>query len=141
MHDEWVLTGKIVRGSQRAAFFTQLDWVQSQCEEKLGFKPYPGTLNLEIAESDLSIVETLQKEKGIELVPPDPKFCAAKVWGLTVGSFCGAIVIPAEDVRVHQRRIIEVIAPVRLKDALNVHDGDSVKLVIGRPAPQKRAKL
>jgi CTP-dependent riboflavin kinase len=140
MHNKWVLTGKVVSGSQRAAFFTQLDWVQTQCEEKLGFKPYPGTLNLEIAEESLPIVEALQKEKGIALVPPDPKFCVAKVLVLTVGSFSGAIIIPAEDVRVHGKRIIEVIAPLRLKDALNVDDGDPVKLVIGRPAPQKRAE-
>jgi CTP-dependent riboflavin kinase len=100
----------------------------------LGFKPYPGTLNLKIEEESLPIVEALKKEKGIELVPPDPKFCVAKVLVLSVGSFSGAIIVPAEDVSVHGKRIVEVIAPLRLKDALNVDEGDPVKLVIDRPA-------
>ena len=47
-----------------------------------------------------------------------------------MGSEKGALIIPAEEVRVHGERIVEVIAPLRLKDALNVDDGDEVTLVI-----------
>ena len=53
----WVLTGEIVSGAREAVFFTQLDWVQEQCKTKLGFKPYPGTLNLEINKEKWSVVE------------------------------------------------------------------------------------
>ena len=52
MNERYTLTGKIVSGARQAAFFTQLDWVLEQCRQKLGFKPYPGTLNLEIASPD-----------------------------------------------------------------------------------------
>ena len=41
-------TGRVVSGARRAAGFTQLDWVQDQCWEKLGFRPFPGTLNVEV---------------------------------------------------------------------------------------------
>lgn len=130
--DCWLLTGKVVSGAREAAFFTQLDWVQVQCQAKLGFTPYPGTLNLEIGEESLSVIEALKSEKGITLIPPDPKFCVAQALPLIVGSVCGAIIIPSEDVNIHRKNIVEVMAPVRLKDALGITDGDSVVLVIHR---------
>jgi CTP-dependent riboflavin kinase len=132
MQNQWVLNGKVVSGVGKAAYFTQLDWVQEQCMEKLGFRPYPGTLNLEISEESLPIVEALQGEQGIELIPPDREFCAAKAMLLSVGSVSGAIIIPAEDVRVHGKNIVEVISPLRLKDALHVKDGDSLTLIVKR---------
>ena len=126
-----VLVGKVVSGSRRAAYFTQLDWVQEQCEEKLGFRPYPGTLNLEVAEEALAlIIEALQEEETIDLVPSNPEFCVAKAFPVSVGSVSGAVILPAEEVRIHGQKIIEVLAPVRLKEALNVKDGDSVTLIL-----------
>jgi len=133
MHDEWVLNGKVVSGVRKAAHFTQLDWVQEQCAEKLGFRPYPGTLNLEISEESLPIIEALQKEEGVELIPPDPEFCAAKAMPLSIGDISGAIIIPAEDVRVHGKNVIEVISPLRLKDALHVDDGALLTLTVKKP--------
>ena len=130
MQNEWVLNGKVVSGVRKAVYFTQLDWVQEQCMEKLGFRPYPGTLNVEISEESLPIIEALQKEQGIELNPPDTEFCAARAMLLSVGSVSGAIIIPAEDVRVHGKNIVEVISPLRLKDALQVKDGDSLTLIV-----------
>lgn len=133
MKDEWVLNGKIVSGVRKATHFTQLDWVQEQCAEKLGFRPYPGTLNLEISEQSLPIIEALQKEKGVELIPPNREFCAAKAMPLSIGHITGAIIIPAEDVRVHGKNVIEVISPLRLKDALRVDDGDPLSLTVKKP--------
>ena len=130
MQNEWVLNGKVVSGVRKAVYFTQLDWVQEQCMEKLGFRPYPGTLNVEISEESLPIIEALQKEQGIELNPPDTEFCAARAMLLSVGSVSGAIIIPAEDMRVHRKNIVEVISPLRLKDALKVKDGDSLTLIV-----------
>ena len=126
-----ILTGKIVSGVKQGAFFTQLDWVQEQCLEKLGFKPFPGTLNLEIANDNMAIMEALQAQEGIELVPPDSNFCSGFVFPITVEGISGAIVAPAADVRVHAKNIIEIISHLRLKDALGVEDGDWVTLTIG----------
>jgi CTP-dependent riboflavin kinase len=125
-----ILTGKIVSGVKQGAFFTQLDWVQGQCLEKLGFKPFPGTLNLEIANENMAIIEVLQAQKGIELVPPDSSFCSGFVFPITVDGIPGAMVAPAADVRVHAKNIIEIISHLRLKDALGVADGDWVTLTI-----------
>jgi len=133
MSKKRVLKGRVVSGAKKAAFFTQLDWVLEQCSEKLGFKPFPGTLNVDILPESLLDVESIQEKKGIELVPPDPidsAFCTAQVLPVSIEEATAAIIIPAEKVRVHGKNIIEVIAPVRLKDALNIDDGDIVTLII-----------
>ena len=125
-----VLTGKIISGAGQGAYFTHIDWVLQQCDAKLGFKPYPGTLNLEISEDDLPIIESLDQETGIELVSPDPEFCNAKTFRVSLGKISGAIVMPEEKVRVHPKNIIEIIAPINIKASLNVDDGDNVTLFL-----------
>jgi CTP-dependent riboflavin kinase len=131
MKDRWEITGKIVSGVKQGAFFTQLDWVQDQCLQQLGFKPFPGTLNLEIADENMAMIENvLAQEEGIELVPPDSNYCSGFVIPLTVEGIRGALVTPAADVRVHAENIIEIISHLGLKDALGVHDGDWVTLTI-----------
>jgi CTP-dependent riboflavin kinase len=124
------ITGKIISGTGEGAFFTQIGWVLQQCDEKLGFKPYPGTLNLEISEDELPIIESLDEKMGIELTSPDPKFCNAKTFQVSLGEISGAIVIPEEKVRVHPKNIIEIIAPLNIKASLNVKDGDFLKIFI-----------
>jgi len=134
MEADLVITGKIISGAGEGAYFTQIGWVQQQCEEKLDFKPYPGTLNLEISEEYLSIVESLdQKKTGIELISPDPNFCNARVFAVSLGEISGAIILPEEKVRVHSKNIIEIIAPLNIKASLNVKDGDSVTVVLTEP--------
>ena len=129
MSDQLTVTGKIVSGEKKGAFFTQLDWVQNQCQEKLGFKPFPGTLNLEIQADKIPHIEALFKRSGIELVPPDPKFCTGHVYPVSIMGVKGALVAPAEDVRVHGKNIIELIAPTCLKEAMDADDGDEIMLV------------
>ena len=130
MADSYTLTGKIVSGAQQAAFFTQLDWVQEQLEDKYGFRPYPGTLNLEIEVEYAAVIETLQKKQLVELIPPDPKFCTAKTISATIGDIEGVVIIPEEDVNIHAANIIEIMAPVKVKEALNVKDGDHLTLLL-----------
>ncbi len=128
MEKNLALRGKIISGAGQGAYFTRIDWVRQQCHEKLGFEPYPGTLNLEISEDRLTTVEFLDQKKGIELASPDPAFCDAKVFPVTIGAMNGALIMPEEKVRIHAKNIIEIIAPVHIKASLNVKDGDFVTI-------------
>jgi CTP-dependent riboflavin kinase len=124
------ISGKIISGGKQGAFFTQLNWVREQCLQKLGFAPWPGTLNLEIAMDFVDVIEELKEKNGIELISPDANFCSGHVLPVSLEEIAAAIVIPAEDVRVHAKNIIEIIAPEMLKTALEVNDGDWVTLTI-----------
>lgn len=132
MKRSWIIAGKIIPGVKQGKFFTQLEWFQEQCADKLGFKPYPGTLNLEISGEYLPIVESLNREEGIELISPDPKFCNAKAFSVSLGKISGAIIMPDEKVRVHATNIIEIVAPLNIKASLNVGNGDFISVVISR---------
>ena len=133
MINNWEISGKIISGAKQGAYFTQLDWVQIQCQQKLGFRPYPGTLNLEIATENAARLETGLVRKGIELVSPESNYCSGAVIPLTVDGIACALVAPAEEVRLHPRNIIEIISRLGLKDALDVDDGDWVTVMIESP--------
>jgi HAD superfamily hydrolase (TIGR01509 family) len=122
------IRGKVVSGVGKAAYFTQVEWVQSQCREKLGFKPYPGTLNMEVRAADLALLEAAVREEGGDLIPPEPGFCAARVLPLLVGSVAGALVLLEKEARIHEKEIVELIAPVCLREALDLRDGDEIPL-------------
>ncbi|HEX7593320.1 MAG TPA: DUF120 domain-containing protein [Anaerolineae bacterium] len=42
------IRGIVCAGQGQGRSFTRLDWVRRQFRDKLGFDPYPGTLNLQI---------------------------------------------------------------------------------------------
>lgn len=130
MAKDWVIAGKVVSGAGEGAYFTRINWVQEQCDEKLGFKPYPGTLNLEISREYLPVIESLNQEEGIELISPDPKFCNAKAVAVSLGEISGALIMPDEKVRIHAKNIIEIIAPLNIKASLNIGDGDFISVAI-----------
>jgi CTP-dependent riboflavin kinase len=130
MSKQTILTGKIVSGVRQGAFFTQLDWFKEQCQEKLGFKPYPGTLNIKISTDKIPEIEVLENEESLEFIPPDATFCSGKAFPVSIAGVRGAIIMPAAEVRVHGKNIVEVIAPINLKGTLGVADGDSITLVL-----------
>ncbi|MGD8521672.1 MAG: CTP-dependent riboflavin kinase [Desulfobacterales bacterium] len=136
MNNRLLLNGKIVSGVEQGAFFTQLDWFQKQCAEKLGYVPYPGTLNLELSSEDIPKVEVIEQKSEIEFIPPDSTFCSGRAYPVDIEGIRAAIIMPAEQVRVHGKNIIEVISEVKLKDALGADDGDSVELIVDIAIPK-----
>ena len=133
MIDQLKIAGQIISGAKQGAFFTQLDWVREQCLGKLGFAPWPGTLNLEISMDHVAVIEELKVTEGLELVSPDSDYCSGHVFPVSIEGLSAAIVLPAEDVRVHAKNIIEIISPEMLKSALKVIDGDWLTLTINKP--------
>ncbi len=67
---------------------------------------------------------------GLPLVPPDGHFCAGRIYPVSIGTIPGAIVLPEENVRIHDGGILEILAPVCLREALRVKDGDRVGLTV-----------
>ncbi len=130
MSNQRILKGRIVGGAGEAAYFTELAWVQAQCAEKLNFQPYPGTLNIEVDEDSLPILMELRAKPGIQLISPNPDFCHARSFKASLGKVAGAIIIPAEDVTIHGRRIVEMIAPLCLKETLSLAEGDRVEVLV-----------
>ena len=105
-----------------------LDWVQASLGDKLGFSPYPGTLNLRLeTESMIAAWRKIQQSPGIEIGAPDAAFCQARCFLVEIeGKHQGAVILP--EVAGYPADKIEVVAAVRLKDALEVSDGRTITL-------------
>ena len=120
------ISGIIQSGAGKGAYFTQLDWVLEQCKRILGFRPFPGTLNVAVVDEDLPELGSFLQDADLELVPDDPAFCTARVKKVRINQIPAALVLPGEDVRIHENRVMELIAPCNLKETLGLHDGDRI---------------
>src|SRR2546427_11702052 len=53
-----------------------LAWVRSAVHRSLGFEPYPGTLNVRLADPDMrSRWREVSKQRALLLTPPPPETC------------------------------------------------------------------
>lgn len=106
-----------------------LEWVQKSLREGLGFAPYPATLNLRLeSESEKAVWQEVKREmSGLSIASPDPSFCQARCFLVDIeGKVRGAVLLPG--VEGYPVDKLEVIAPVRLKDALRLRDGAKITL-------------
>ena len=122
------VSGVIFSGAGKGAYFTQVDWVVKQCQNKLNMTPFPGTLNVRINDETIQMLGDFLRVADVELIPDDPSFCAARVKKVVVNGVPAAVVLPGEEVRIHDNRTIELIASCSLKKRLGLHDGDTVTI-------------
>ena len=132
------LNGVIFSDLGQASSFMALDWVQKALEKSLGFSPFPATLNLRPrAREDAQVWEAVQNESGgVLLSPVNGGFCSARLYRVHIHPLAdssdkvnGAVLLP--DVRDYPKDKIEIIAPMRLKEAFGVEDGDQLTLEFG----------
>ena len=128
------VTGMISSGLGEGAAFMSLSWVQQILRERLGFAPYPATLNLRLDfEEEVSRWKDVRaRGGGVRIPPPDPSFCAARCWHarvLTAGGgreMRGAVLLPlVED---YPDDKVEFVAPESVKDSLGARDCDRLTL-------------
>lgn len=131
---EGEIRGRVFSGLGQGTYFTRLGWLKAQFEEKLGFIPFAGTLNLKVSPEHLGPALRLKQKKGTEVVPPSAEFCPAMAIPVSIGGIRAAIIIPdakGNTAATHPRDVIEVMAPVELKKALSLKDGDEVVINLG----------
>ncbi len=116
------LEGVVVDGVGEGRRLTQLDWVREQFRVKLGFDPYPGTLNLRV--QDIRALNEWRAAKSISIEPGAPGFCTSRCYRVVIGGVAAAWLVP--DVAGYPRDLVEIIAPVSLRQTLNLNTGDVV---------------
>jgi CTP-dependent riboflavin kinase len=112
-----------------------LDWVQRALSDCLGFAPFPATLNVRPAhEQDSATWESIQNDASyFSHLPGHEGACLARIYRIAIqsepraGRIANAAVLLPE-VKDYPKNKIEIVAPVRLKDALGVRDGDRLTL-------------
>ncbi len=128
------LNGIIFSDLGQASSFMGLNWVRDALAQKLGYSPYPATLNVRPKTADdAQVWHEIQKSgTGVPLSAGDSDFCNAWLYGVTLQDLAGskpingAVLLP--EVEGYPKDKIEVIAPVHLKNALSLADGDQLVL-------------
>ena len=121
------LGGKVFSGKNEGEKFIRLPWVKEQIAKKIGFIPYPGTLNIKLEEKSAKL-KLLKKTKAVE-ISPAAGFCRGKCFKayLTNTVEC-AIVIP--EIANYPKDVLEIIAPTNLRDKLSLKNGDTIEIKI-----------
>jgi len=122
--------GKVISGLGEGRYYTEQKGYINQFKEKLGFTPYPGTLNVEIKYVERNKIRLLKNYNPIkinEFKTKDRTFGDVGCFRAEINGIDGAIVIP---MRSHYSNILEFISSKYLREKLNLKDGDEVKIVI-----------
>jgi len=124
------LAGKVMSGTGDGRYYISMPGYRKQVRERLGFTPFPGTLNVILA--DRSRKAALLSSKGIELegfFKQGRMLGAAKCLPCVInGRVRGAVVIP---LRSHYGpEVLEIISPKNLRKELKLRDGSRVSLEI-----------
>lgn len=120
----------------RAGAFVGIEWVREAIRERVGFDPYPGTLNIRADGADLTRWGEVRRHAGKIVLPaPDPGFCNAFLFtGFVQGWESGAgarerVAVVVPEVAEYPADKLELIAAVSFKQARSVRDGDELTVV------------
>jgi len=121
--------GIVFSGEHVGRQFVKISWARKQIKEKLGFNPYFGTLNIRLPEKQTKKLKQLLKEvKGIEITPAKGFFRAQCFNVKIMDKIKGAIVIPEKPD--YSPNVLEILAPVYLRETLSLKDGDEIQITI-----------
>jgi riboflavin kinase len=125
--------GTVFTGLGEGAYYIAKEHYRKQFIEKLGFDPYPGTLNLRLTtDYDIKTRTEIEAYPAIEIEGfknEDRTFGIVKCYPVKIDNKVKGAFISA--LRTHYDvSVIEIIAPVCLRKHLNLKDGNKVKVEV-----------
>ena len=127
---EIVMNAILFSGLSEGSYYMSLEGYRKQFRSKLGFDPYPGTLNLRIAKESMSERREMNAFPHVsieEFADKDRTYGGARCFHAIVnGKIRAAIVVP---IRAHYGEdVLEIIAAENLRKLLRLKDGDVVSV-------------
>ncbi len=123
-----LLKGIVVSGSGEGKYFLSLEGYRRQIKKRLGFEPYPGTLNVLLDDESVERKALLVLRKPIMIegfMENGRRYGEVLAFPAKVGEvWPSAVIMPTRTH--HPPSIVEVIAPVMLRKVLNLNDGDEI---------------
>ena len=121
---EIIVRGKVTLGMGEGQYYISLDGYRRQFNQKLGFDPFPGTLNLKLSEPFVPPEQDAIRIDGFR--DENRTFGGCHCYPVTVKGIRGAIIRP--DRTSYSPMLLEIIAPVNLRKSLGLTDGDEVEV-------------
>lgn len=121
----------MLKGLGEGQYYVNIPGYRKQFEEKLRFEPFPGTLNIQLSENSSALRNLLREMPAVRIEgfnDGERTFGGGKCYPVIIGGIEAAVVAPE---RTHYPSdLIEIIAPVKLRDALQLNDGDRVVIQV-----------
>ena len=132
-------TGRVFSGMGKGKYYVGHPEYQRRFVERLGYAPYPGTLNVKLEDpGTIGRLRELRSEDGV------------KVGGFILGgeSFSPLTCFDGElrgervtllfiDVTYYNETVAELISPTYLRGRLGLADGDVVSFTVDAPTPRR----
>ncbi|MFC4438932.1 MULTISPECIES: CTP-dependent riboflavin kinase [Natrialbaceae] len=132
------LDGTVTSGMGEGRHYISLSGYKRQFDDRLGYEPFPGTLNVDLREDS---VRRRSAVASLEPVPIDgweddertygPAVCHPATVETVDGERYEEAHIIAPERTHHDEDQLEVIAPDKLREALGLEDGDRVTVSVG----------
>jgi riboflavin kinase len=127
------VTGVLFSGLGEGAYYIMIKGYRKQFQSKLGFDPFPGTVNLRLDSTvDRKIRRDLSAAKGIHIDGfSDGKrtYGGAECFRAILNGKVEAAVLVIERTT-HDDSVLEIISPVNVREFFDLKDGDGVKVEI-----------
>jgi len=127
--------GNVISGMGEGAYYMSLEGYKRQFREKLGYEPYPGTLNVRLTDQiDMNSRLELGKYPSIFIngfSDGTRTYGWVKCYRATIndGAIDNAAVLVLE--RTHyDDSMLEVIAPISIKQTVGIKNGDRIKVQV-----------
>lgn len=131
MASELQIRGVVQSGLGEGSYYMTRPGYVTQFEAKLGFTPFPGTLNVELQGTEVNKIRLLKTSSPIVIEgfrDETRTFGEVFAWRARVnGSLPCALILPK---RTHYTRVVELLAPEKLRDRLNLVDGQELDLIV-----------
>nr|WP_304364382.1 winged helix-turn-helix domain-containing protein/riboflavin kinase [Methanosarcina sp. KYL-1] len=125
------LEGVVLTGLGEGQYYINIPGYRKQFEEMLNFVPFPGTLNLQLTENSSALRGRLREMPAVRIhgfSDGERTYGGGKCYPVRVGGIEAAVVVPE---RTHYPEdLIEIIAPIKLRDALGLKDGDRTAIQV-----------
>jgi riboflavin kinase len=126
--DHMVIHGRVAEGLGEGSYYICQPGYVKQFEELLGFRPFEGTLNLDIVPEDVGKLDVMRNSVGITIhgfTDNDRTFGNVIAYKAKIKNLDCAIIVPE---RSHYRETVEIVCHFHLRRTLGLENGDKVEV-------------
>ena len=126
-----LFNGRIFTGLGEGSYYVDRTAYKDGFQKALGFRPFPGTLNLRIPSTQIARKKELEAHSGILIKGfqmGGRSFGDVKCFRASISGIEGAVVLIGRTH--HDSSVIEFIAPVNLRNALKLSDGSRAEIIV-----------
>lgn len=118
------VSGKLFSGMGAGEEYLSKQPYQEKFDEILGFKPFPGTLNIRVDEEKVERIRERDSERLESFEHEETEYSGMDIYRCEVNGVEAAYL--DLDVTDYEDNVLEIIAPIGLRDLMDLEDGDEI---------------